>query len=100
MKPTGRWTRIAVILPVFLIGCDTSPSTIEAVAKLISAIAWPTIVIVLLVTQRKLFGRLENFKVTGTGIEAKIREGQDAEMQVVPRSRHPSEQPTERARPA
>ena len=96
MKPTGRWTRIAVILPVFLIGCDTSPSTIEAVAKLVSAIAWPTIVIVLLVTQRKLFGRLENFKVTATGIEAKIREVQDAEVRVVQSSSNPSEPPTER----
>ncbi len=88
---------MAATFLLLLSGCDTSASTIEAVAKLISAIAWPTIIIVLLLSQRQLFARVGHFKLSPTGIEAEIREVQKAEIRVVESSDNLGrEPPTER----
>jgi len=87
----------AVLFSALLSGCETNASTIEAVAKLVSAIAWPIIVVVLLVSQRKLLARMVHLKLSPTGIEAEIREVQNAEIRVVESSTSLNpEPPTER----
>jgi hypothetical protein len=90
VKESKTWIATVAPFAALLSSCEANAATIDAVAKLLSAVAWPTVVLVLLLSQRKLlasvFGRLQHLKVSPTGIEAEIREVQQAEVRVVERS--------------